>query len=68
MWDFGRSGLVHMMSAQEGAQKADAVMKLSKGGCVKMPTGGINLRIFVDVIYTWPIWEGREGGNRQPAH
>ena len=38
-------GHVHMMSAQGGGgggstQKADIVRKLSKGGCVKMQTGG----------------------------
>ena len=37
-------GHVHMMSARSGGEggtpKADAVRKLSKGGCVKMQTRG----------------------------
>ena len=40
-----------------GTPKADAVRKLSKGGCVKMQTrggGSQNIRKFADVICTWP--------------
>ena len=60
--DSNLRGHVHMMSAQgggrEGTPKADAVRKLSKGGCVKMQTrGGEGVKkseSFVDVICTWP--------------
>ena len=56
-------GHVHMMSAQGGGEggtpKADAVRKLSKGGCVKMKTrrgrGVIKSDNFADMICTWPL-------------
>ena len=48
-----------MMSAQGGSTpKADAVRKLSKGGCVKMQTRGEGVKKsekFADVICTWPL-------------
>ena len=51
-----------MMSAQGGGEggtpKADAVRKLSKGGCVKMQTRGEGVKKsenFADVICTWPL-------------
>ena len=46
----------HGMSAQGGGgtPKADAVGKLSKGGCVKMRTRG-GVQNFEDIICTWPL-------------
>ena len=51
-----------MMSARRGGEggtpKADAVRKLSKGGCVKMQTRGEGVKKsenFADVICTWPL-------------
>ena len=48
-----------MMSTQVGGTlKADAVRKLSKGGCVKMQTRGKGVKKyehFADVICTWSL-------------
>ena len=41
-----------------GTPKADAVRKLSKGGCVKMQTRGEGVKKsenFADIICTWPL-------------
>ena len=41
-----------------GYPKADAVRKLSKEGCVKMPTGGMGIKKsenVSDVTWKWPL-------------